>query len=102
MRHLEFIGLRVIQGRRNSCYIDVVLFAFFAFSETFDSFFLELEDPAVSADETELKRVCRKVLRENIVNPLRQNFFCPAESVCILRDLLKPLSDKVDGAFMGA
>lgn len=73
----------------------------FAFSDTFDSYFLELEDPATSTEETELKRVCRKVLRENIVNPLRQNFFCPAESVCILRDLLKPLSDKVDGAFMG-
>lgn len=73
----------------------------FAFSENFDSYFLELADPNSSVDEKELKRISRKVLRENIVNPLRQNFFCPAESVTILRDLLKPLSDKVDGAFMG-
>ncbi|ODM99183.1 Ubiquitin carboxyl-terminal hydrolase CYLD [Orchesella cincta] len=93
-------GLQGIQGRRNSCYIDVVLFAMFAFSDNFDSHFLEMEDPNSTVEQSELQRVCRKVLRENIVNPLRQNFFCPAESVTILRDLLKPLSDKVDGAFM--
>ncbi|CAL8095499.1 unnamed protein product [Orchesella dallaii] len=93
-------GLQGIQGRRNSCYIDVVLFAMFAFSDNFDAHFLEMEDPNSQVEQTELQRVCRKVLRENIVNPLRQNFFCPAESVTILRELLKPLSDKVDGAFM--
>lgn len=94
-------GARGIQGRRNSCYIDVILFAMFAFSDNFDSYFLEIEEPSKASDETELKRISRKVLRENIVNPLRQNFYCPAESVSILRELLKPLSDKVDGAFMG-
>jgi len=39
-------------------------------------------------------------LAAEIVNPLRQNYYCSASGVQALRELMIPFSDKLDGAFL--
>jgi hypothetical protein len=95
------IGQKGIQGKRNSCYIDVVLFAMFAFTDTFDPYFLSKSTFFSKVPDSALTKTAKKVLAEQIVNPLRQNYYCSATGVTTIRELMMTFSDKLDGAFMG-
>uniref|UniRef100_A0A1L8DTI0 ubiquitinyl hydrolase 1 n=1 Tax=Nyssomyia neivai TaxID=330878 RepID=A0A1L8DTI0_9DIPT len=77
-----------IQGHHNSCYLDATLFAMFTFTSVFDSLLFR---PPESADIPHYDEV-QKVLREEIVNPLRKNLFVRADRVMKLRQLLDKLS----------
>ncbi|KAF7388073.1 hypothetical protein HZH66_010840 [Vespula vulgaris] len=79
---------RGIQGHHNSCYLDATLFSMFAFTSVFDNLLFR---PPNEKDCPEYEEV-QKVLREEIVNPLRKNIFVSADRVMKLRTLLERLS----------
>ncbi|CAB4065646.1 CYLD [Lepeophtheirus salmonis] len=80
---------RGIQGFNNSCYLDSTIFAMFSFTSAFD--FL-LDRPPNSEDIREYTEL-QRVLKEDIVNPLRKNFFVRADKVMKLRKFLDSLSN---------
>lgn len=80
---------RGIQGHQNSCYLDATLFSMFSFTDVFDSVLYRPRGPADIAKYDEVQRV----LREEIVNPLRRALFVRADRVMGLRTLLDSLSD---------
>ncbi|XP_066481352.1 ubiquitin carboxyl-terminal hydrolase CYLD-like isoform X2 [Tiliqua scincoides] len=69
--------MRGIQGHCNSCYMDAALFSLFSCTSVLDSM---LYKPSLPPDEH-----VQKILRDKIVNPLRQNGFVAAGSVMDLR-----------------
>ncbi|XP_012155248.1 uncharacterized protein LOC101461371 isoform X2 [Ceratitis capitata] len=77
-----------IQGHHNSCYLDATLFSMFTFTSVFDSLLFRPQEPDDITNYTEVQ----KVLREEIVNPLRKNVFVRADRVMKLRQLLDKLS----------
>lgn len=77
-----------IQGHHNSCYLDATLFSMFTFTSVFDSLLFR---PRESEDCEQYEEV-QRVLREEIVNPLRKNLFVRADRVMKLRHLLDKLS----------
>ncbi|XP_055933265.1 ubiquitin carboxyl-terminal hydrolase CYLD-like isoform X3 [Argiope bruennichi] len=77
-----------IQGHHNSCYLDATLFAMFSCTGVFDSI---LHRPKNSDDIAEYDEV-QRVLKEEIVNPLRANFYVRADRVMELRKRLERLS----------
>ncbi|KAJ8866120.1 hypothetical protein PR048_033644, partial [Dryococelus australis] len=79
---------RGIQGHHNSCYLDATLFSMFTFTSVFDSLLFRprSRDDSVHYDEVQ------RVLREEIVNPLRTNLYVRADRVMKLRTLLENLS----------
>ncbi|EFA04206.1 Ubiquitin carboxyl-terminal hydrolase CYLD-like Protein [Tribolium castaneum] len=79
---------RGIQGHHNSCYLDVTLFSMFTYTAVFDSLLFRPKGPKDIPDYNEVQRV----LREEIVNPLRKNLFVRADRVMNLRRLLDRLS----------
>ncbi|KAG5879245.1 hypothetical protein JTB14_017098 [Gonioctena quinquepunctata] len=79
---------RGIQGHHNSCYLDVTLFSMFTYTSVFDSLLFRPKDLNDIGDYDEVQRV----LREEIVNPLRKNLFVSADHVMKLRKLLDRLS----------
>ncbi|KAJ3632851.1 hypothetical protein MTP99_009834 [Tenebrio molitor] len=79
---------RGIQGHHNSCYLDVTLFSMFTYTAVFDSLLFRPKGPKDISDYDEVQRV----LREQIVNPLRKNLFVRADHVMNLRRLLDRLS----------
>lgn len=79
---------RGIQGHHNSCYLDVTLFAMFTYTAVFDSLLFRPKNENDIGDYDEVQRV----LREEIVNPLRKNLFVSADNVMKLRKLLDRLS----------
>ena len=79
---------RGIQGHQNSCYLDATLFVMFSFTSVFDSL---LYRPPNTQDINEYSEV-QRVLREEIVNPLRKNWFVRADRVMKLRRLLDSLT----------
>jgi len=83
---------RGIQGHHNSCYLDATLFAMFSCTTIFESL---LHRPPGSNDIPEYSEV-QRVLKEEIVNPMRANLYVGAEEVMHLRTLLEKLS-KVRG-----
>ena len=86
---LNMIGRnRGIQGHHNSCYMDATLYAMFAYNYTFDSLLVR---PQSKKDIPEYGEV-QRVLKENIVNPLRAHGFVRADRVMELRRLLDKLS----------
>ncbi|KAF7266391.1 hypothetical protein GWI33_020268, partial [Rhynchophorus ferrugineus] len=80
--------LRGIQGHNNSCYLDVTLFSMFTYTAVFDGLLFRPKNENDIADYEEVQRV----LREEIVNPLRKNLFVSADNVMKLRKLLDRLS----------
>ncbi|BES88977.1 CAP-Gly domain [Nesidiocoris tenuis] len=78
-----------IQGHHNSCYLDATLFSMFTFTSVFDSL---LYRPPGAGDIIHYKEV-QKVLREEIVNPLRKFYFVKSDRVMKLRRLMEKLSD---------
>ncbi|XP_042321038.1 ubiquitin carboxyl-terminal hydrolase CYLD-like [Sceloporus undulatus] len=72
--------MRGIQGHCNSCYMDAALFSLFSCTSVLDSM---LYKPALPQDGH-----VQKILRDKIVNPLRQNGFVAARSVMDLRHQL--------------
>ncbi|EJY58028.1 AAEL013253-PB [Aedes aegypti] len=79
---------RGIQGHHNSCYLDATLFSMFTFTSVFDSLLFRPREPEDNPQYEEVQRV----LREEIVNPLRKNHFVRADRVMKLRHLLDRLS----------
>lgn len=79
---------RGIQGHHNSCYLDATLFAMFSCTSVFDCL---LHRPANSKDISEYEDV-QRVLKEEVVNPLRAQFYVRADRVLRLRKLLDRLS----------
>ncbi|XP_046737683.1 ubiquitin carboxyl-terminal hydrolase CYLD [Diprion similis] len=79
---------RGIQGHHNSCYLDATLFSMFTFTNVFDSLLFRPPNEKDCAQYEEVQRV----LREEIVNPLRKNLFVRADRVMKLRTLLEKLS----------
>jgi hypothetical protein len=79
----------------------VVLFSLFAFTDAFDPYFLVKSTEHSKGPDSELTKQSKKTLAEQIVNPLRQNYYVSAVGVNFLRDLMIPLSEKIDGAFLG-
>ncbi|CAD7085791.1 unnamed protein product [Hermetia illucens] len=77
-----------IQGHHNSCYLDATLFSMFMFTYVFDSILFRPQ----FADDIPAYKEVQKVLREEIVNPLRKNLFVRADRVMKLRQLLDKLS----------
>ncbi|CAM1292767.1 CYLD (predicted) [Pycnogonum litorale] len=77
-----------IQGHHNSCYLDATLFSMFSFTPVFDCI---LHRPATEFDISDYTRV-QRVLKEEIVNPLRRNLYVRADRVMKLRKLLDELS----------
>ncbi|CAH2067129.1 unnamed protein product, partial [Iphiclides podalirius] len=80
---------RGIQGHHNSCYLDATLFAMFTFTSVFDALLYRPPEPEDSPHYTEVQRV----LREEVVNPLRRHGYVRADRVMKLRTLLERLSD---------
>jgi len=77
-----------IQGHQNSCYLDATLFSMFCFSSAFDAL---LYRPRNKEDIPQYEEV-QRVLREEIVNPLRHQLYVRADRVMSLRTLLDSLS----------
>jgi ubiquitin carboxyl-terminal hydrolase CYLD len=77
-----------IQGHHNSCYLDATLFAMFTFTRVFDSLLFRPPEP----EDNDHYEEVQKVLREEIVNPLRKNLYVRADRVMKLRQLLDKLS----------
>ncbi|KAM6454652.1 ubiquitin carboxyl-terminal hydrolase CYLD-like isoform 1-T1 [Liasis olivaceus] len=69
--------MRGIQGHCNSCYMDAALFSLFSCTSVLDSM---LYKPPLPADGH-----IQEILRDKIVNPLRQKGFVAANSVMDLR-----------------
>lgn len=57
-----------IQGDQNSCYLDVTLYSMFSFNLTFDSLLVRDKD----GSDVEHFQEIQRIVREKIVNPLRQ------------------------------
>ncbi|CAG2108713.1 unnamed protein product [Medioppia subpectinata] len=79
---------RGIQGHHNSCYLDATLFSMFSCTTIFESL---LHRPPRGDDIPEYKEV-QRVLKEEIVNPLRANLYVRADRVMHLRTLLEKIS----------
>lgn len=77
-----------IQGHHNSCYLDATLFSMFTFTSVCDSILFRPREPEDNEQYEEVQRV----LREEIVNPLRKNHFVRADRVMKLRKLLDKLT----------
>uniref|UniRef100_A0A1B6JGQ8 ubiquitinyl hydrolase 1 n=1 Tax=Homalodisca liturata TaxID=320908 RepID=A0A1B6JGQ8_9HEMI len=77
-----------IQGHHNSCYLDATLFSMFAFTSVFDNLLFR---PATDRDIAQYEEV-QTVLREEIVNPLREKLYVRADRVMKLRTLMEKLS----------
>ncbi|KAL7302139.1 hypothetical protein TKK_0005362 [Trichogramma kaykai] len=79
---------RGIQGHHNSCYLDSTLFSMFAFTCAFDELLFR---PPNDKDCPEYEEV-QRILREEIVNPLRKDLFVRSDRVMKLRTLLEKSS----------
>ncbi|XP_074842680.1 ubiquitin carboxyl-terminal hydrolase CYLD-like [Carettochelys insculpta] len=72
--------MRGIQGHCNSCYMDAALFSLFSCTSVLDSMLFKPTLPPSGN--------IQKILRDEIVNPLRRNGFVDARSVMHLREQL--------------
>uniref|UniRef100_A0A0N4ZNK9 ubiquitinyl hydrolase 1 n=1 Tax=Parastrongyloides trichosuri TaxID=131310 RepID=A0A0N4ZNK9_PARTI len=82
-----------IQGHNNSCYLDATLYSMFLQSTEFDS--LILEKKKTSEDIKEFSEV-QRILKNEIVYPLRKFHFVRADHILKLRVLLgKILNDQI-------
>ncbi|XP_063676036.1 ubiquitin carboxyl-terminal hydrolase CYLD-like [Bolinopsis microptera] len=79
---------RGIQGNKNSCYLDATLYGMFAFTNTMDYI---LSTPV----DGHINQTIQKILRESVVNPLRECGFVGADHMRILRDLMSKSSTLV-------
>jgi len=84
-----------IQGHRNSCYLDATLFAMFSFSSVFDTILLQDWNSQKDEGDEELARNVQRILRDEVVNPLRKELYCTARNVMKLRETMQHLDDKL-------
>ena len=84
-----------IQGNRNSCYLDATLFSMFSFCGAFDSILMRKYEP-----HQKLAIDVQKILRDDIVNCLRKDLYCPSGNVMQLRETMHHLDDKLTTAEM--
>lgn len=76
---------RGIQGHNNSCYLDATLFAMFSSTTLFDSL---LYRPPNTNDIPEYSEI-QRILREEIVRPLRDDYIVHTEQVMLFRTMLE-------------
>uniref|UniRef100_A0A0N5C3H1 ubiquitinyl hydrolase 1 n=1 Tax=Strongyloides papillosus TaxID=174720 RepID=A0A0N5C3H1_STREA len=82
-----------IQGHNNSCYLDATLYSMFLQSTEFDSIILEKKK---TPDDIKEFNEVQKILKNEIVYPLRKFHFVRADHVLKLRVLLgKILNDQI-------
>lgn len=83
---------RGIQGHNNSCYLDATLFAMYSSTTLFDS--LLYRPP----NENDIPEYCeiQRILREDIVRPLRNDYIVSADQVMLFRTMLEQ-SSSVEG-----
>lgn len=74
-----------IRGYNNSCYLDATLFAMFSSTTLFDSL---LYRPPNGNDIPEYKEI-QKILRDDIVRPLRDDYIVSADKVMSFRTMLE-------------
>lgn len=95
---------RGIQGSNNSCYIDATLNAMFSYSTVFDYMVTARMKEVERNSEDGVAEEVRKILRRDIVRPLRTNGFVPHESIGKFRSLLgshlKTNLDALTGQFL--
>lgn len=91
-----FTGVqRGIEGAYNSCYLDSMLFSMFYTTNIFDYLLVP------KSTDSKFSRKTRRILRERVVTPLREIYFCDYESLYVLRQHLSRLNEDLLGAFMG-
>lgn len=83
---------RGIQGHNNSCYLDATLFAMFSSTTLFDSL---LYRPPNQNDIPEYSEI-QRILREDIVRRLREDYIVSADQVMVFRTMLER-SSSVEG-----
>jgi hypothetical protein len=83
---------RGIQGHNNSCYLDATLFAMYSSTTLFDSLLFR---PPNQDDITEYREI-QRILREDIVRPLRSEYIVSADQVMNFRTMLER-SSSVEG-----
>lgn len=76
---------RGIQGHNNSCYLDATLFAMFSSTTLFDSL---LYRPPNQNDIPKYQEI-QRILREDIVRPLREEYIVSADQVMLFRTMLE-------------
>lgn len=79
---------RGIQGHNNSCYLDATLFAMFSSTSLFDSLLYRLPNEDDIPEYYEIQRI----LREEIVRPLREEYIVSADQVMLFRTMLERAS----------
>lgn len=79
---------RGIQGHNNSCYLDATLFAMYSSTTLFDSLLLR---PA-NRDDILAYDDIQRILREDIVRPLRTEYIVSADQVMMFRTMLEQSS----------
>jgi hypothetical protein len=90
-----FSGTLGIEGKDNSCYIDSTVTAIFAFSNIFDTALNDtcnIDSPGGRG---------RQVLKNLIVNPMREFINVHSSCVTILREVLLPIKPEITGQIMG-
>jgi len=80
-----------IQGESNSCYLDSTIFAMFSFSSMFDDLLTLSKDRSRKLNNIHLTKRVQRVLKENIVNPLRSYHYVRADKMMKLREVLANL-----------
>jgi len=90
-----------VQGNKNSCYLDATLFAMFPFNSVFDSILITPYQNSVSEAERRLADDVQRILREDIVNPLRTMGFTSGAKVMKLRTTMQHLDGKLISSEMG-
>lgn len=79
---------RGIQGHNNSCYLDATLFAMYSSTTLFDSL---LYRPPNHNDIREYSEI-QRILREDIVRQLREDYIVSADQVMLFRTMLEQSS----------
>lgn len=93
---------RGIQGSVNSCYMDAAMNALFSYSTTFDHLVTQRMKSVDKNSDDGLAEEVRKILRRDIVRPLRTDGFVPHENVWKLRSIFGTfVNNDYLGAFMG-
>ncbi|PAV60062.1 hypothetical protein WR25_19548 [Diploscapter pachys] len=90
----DLIGrMRGIQGHRNSCYLDSMLFAMFSQTTVYD----HLLDRIPRSDDVPQLKELQRILATEIVYPLRKSHYVRADHVMKVRELLQSILPNMKG-----
>ncbi|PAV60470.1 hypothetical protein WR25_10595 isoform B [Diploscapter pachys] len=90
----DLIGrMKGIQGHRNSCYLDSMLFAMFSQTTVYD----HLLDRIPRSDDVPQLKELQRILATEIVYPLRKSHYVRADHVMKVRELLQSILPNMKG-----